>query len=151
MYGDWCRPKYCTRLNVPTFFFFFGQECLSHSSVRSSSHSSVLSLGTELLVQDQFLMVKPPLPSVLAQQPGEEGREKKKRKKKAVTNVLSFLTFKGEISLLCGALSDYLLSEPGIFNGSFFYQENKLFCKKASSLLIATASCMQLQNYKALT
>lgn len=61
--------------------------------------------------------------------------------------MLSFLTFKGEISLLYS----YLLSEPDIFNGSFFYQGNKLFCKKASSLLLATASCMQLPNYKALT
>lgn len=132
------------------FFFFFGQECLSHSSVRSSSPSSVLTLGTKRLVHDQFLMVKPPLPYVIAQQQGQEERRGRKKKKK-VRIMLSFLTFKGEISLLWGDLSGYLLSEPDIFNGSFFYQENKLFCKKASSLLLATASCMQLPNYKALT
>lgn len=65
--------------------------------------------------------------------------------------MLSFLTLKGEISLLWGDLSNYLLLEPDIFNVTFFYQENKIFCKKASSLLLATASCMQVQNYKALT
>lgn len=97
-------------------------------------------------MQDLVLVVTLPCPSVFAQHQEEKGK-----KKKAVTNVLSFHTFKGEISLLWGDLSNYLLSEPDIFNGTFFYQENKLFCKKASSLLVATASCMQVQNYKALT
>lgn len=64
------------------FFFFFGQECLSHSSVRSSSPSSVLTLGTKRLVHDQFLMVKPPLPYVIAQQQGQEERRGRKKKKK---------------------------------------------------------------------
>lgn len=55
-----------------------------------------MTLRTELLVQDHSQMVKPPLPSVFAQHQEEDWREKKK----AVTNVLSFLTFKDEISLL---------------------------------------------------
>lgn len=96
-------------------------------------------------MQDLVLIVTLPLPSVFAQ------RQEEKAGGEAVTNVLSVLAFKGEISLLWGDLSNYLLSEPDIVNGTFFYQENKLFCRKASSLLVATASCMQVQNYKALT
>lgn len=99
-------------------------------------------------MQYLVLTVTLPLPSVFAQHQEEKGGW---GGGEAVRNVLSFFTFKDEISLLWGDLSNYLLSETDIFNGTFFYQENKLFCKKASSLLVATASCMPVQNYKALT
>lgn len=63
-------------------------------------------------MQDLVLIVMSPLPSVVAQhQKGGKGGS---------SNKCAF------ISLLWGDLSNYLLSEPDIFNGTFFYQKEQI-------------------------